>query len=364
MTPHKASNDRGTLLFDRRFPGVGRLRTASGTKEPALFRKLNRMLTNLYEANPPRIDVLLAIQAGRIRPIEVYEMQQGGDLSVIPSGNGLEHLEALWGAWVDATANVATRRMRRQALGLLRPFTRARVPLVAHLPEAMRGYRRTCETAGTPAAFNRVRAAAMAFLRDELGTTSTLYAEVKGTAKLTEVRHKRPAPPILEAIRFRDELPAPLAAMWWAMARTGMGPKEYGGAWEQDARVVRIGGTKRKARVRVVPLLGGTAIPSPPMHRKTFELKLAAFCRASQGRWALTGYDARRAYGWLAEKAGLVQTERKQLMGHSIKADVTDGYSAAAPGGWLEAAGHAMQALIDEAEAALREERRAALKVG
>lgn len=362
MAPHKASNGRGSLLFDRRFPGVGRIRTATGTKDPALMRKLDRMLTNLFEANPPRLDVLRAIQEGRLRPLEVYEMQLAGDLSTIPGGNGLEVLRDVWTAWVEDTPHPKTKTARRLALPVLEGYCASTLPLVAHLPKAVRQYRAACARAETPAAFNRVRATVLAFIRDYIGLTDVLHVEVSGIQRLEEVKHKRPAPTLATVLQVRELLEPEVGAMWWSMVRTGMGLEEYWGRWEAGPVTVAIHGTKRRSRDRIIPRVG--QITPPAMHRKTFELRLKAFTTTNAQGLDVEPYDARRAFAHVLELAGIPMTRRKQYMGHSVKGDVTEGYTATALAPFIPEDAAAMARVIEVAEHAHREARRGHLKVG
>lgn len=67
MTPYQ-SNRRGSLILDRVFRGVGRLRRATGTKSVKLFEKFDKMLTTLYEGG--RRDILISIRDGRLTILE------------------------------------------------------------------------------------------------------------------------------------------------------------------------------------------------------------------------------------------------------------------------------------------------------
>ncbi len=56
---------RGTLVIDRRFPGVGRIKRATGTTDRSVFKSLSGMLDILY--NIGRVDLLRAIRDGKLR---------------------------------------------------------------------------------------------------------------------------------------------------------------------------------------------------------------------------------------------------------------------------------------------------------
>ena len=46
MTPHRDKN-LGTFVIDRRFPGVGRIKRASGATDAGVYKSLDAMLTTL-----------------------------------------------------------------------------------------------------------------------------------------------------------------------------------------------------------------------------------------------------------------------------------------------------------------------------
>lgn len=61
------SMGRGTYIIDRCFPGVGRVRRASGAQDESTFRAVNNMLSHLWTAG--RADVLEQIRDGKLHPL-------------------------------------------------------------------------------------------------------------------------------------------------------------------------------------------------------------------------------------------------------------------------------------------------------
>jgi hypothetical protein len=344
MNAHRATNGRGTLLLDRIFSGVGRIRVASGTNDLRTFKGINAMLTDFYDKG--RFDLLEAIRDKRMTPARCYSLSRGGELRAVTDPAQLEPLTPRWRAWVAQTDMKETRMGREYAW---KRMVKA-LPLDAspyHLPKAVRRMRETL--ADQPAAFNRTRAAVLAFLRDTFGKRDELYLSVTDIPVLKEVKHKRPAPTVSKAIEVRDALPRPAAALWWALYTTGMGRGEIDGLWEVLPLHVAIHGTKRETRNRIVPRIG---TPQPrAIGWKQFRLALLPF--------GLQPYDARRGFAHLMEESGVTRIRRMMYMGHAA-GDVTGGYEKAELGAFVESDAALMRAKIDAVEA----ERYAAVKAG
>lgn len=89
-----------TLVIDRRFRGVGRIKRASGTKVPAMKRRLERMLESLYSEG--RLDLLRLIRDGNLTLLEVHDAYQRKALAQLPTGQTVAPLVATMRAWVDS----------------------------------------------------------------------------------------------------------------------------------------------------------------------------------------------------------------------------------------------------------------------
>ncbi len=108
-----------TLIIDRTFDGVGRIKLRCGTTLPAVRRKLNRMLDAL--ANEGRIDLLRAVRDLKVSLMELHDYYQRNALHAITDGASARPLTAAWLAWIeqkDCTA--AHKRSLAQSLRHLR----------------------------------------------------------------------------------------------------------------------------------------------------------------------------------------------------------------------------------------------------
>lgn len=350
MTPHRTSNGRGTFMLDRRFAGVGRIHRASGTTDARTLRGMNAMLTRLFELG--RLDTLRAIRTGDLHPLVAYNLYRTGELKELPDLQTVRSLAGDWQQWQEATPRKQTRRGRGYAWSKLEDVLSSRATL-AELPEALRALRQ--ELHEHPPAFNRTRAAVLAFVRDTVGRSHQLYASCSDVVPLRERREKRAAPPIAKAIRVREALPAPAAAIWWSMYLTGMGPDEFDSGWEIVGDQVRIPGTKREARDRLIPVFG--MLERRAMGWKQYRAALATLPAVLR----VQRYDARRGFLHLLEEARVTRIRRKMYAGHAL-GDVTGGYERAELEAFVAQDRQAVQRKLAEVEQAVAAERRTELK--
>ena len=309
-----------TLIIDRTFPGVGRIKRATGTTLPLVRRKLSRMLTSLYEDG--RLDLLRAVRDGDLTMLEVHHAYQRRELDKLPTAATVKPLAAAMRIWIDGlTADVDVSARHKGSLETSRRyFERAEAKAaIADLPRLLERLRESLGKAH-PRSFNLARAAALAFVRSTLKRSHPLWLAVAAV----EVRKMKPARAHapLSPEQLRNFFPAPetdaVDAIAWGMATTGMGAGEYWGVWSVKPDRVHVVGTKRAGRVRDVPLVRAPAAPA--MHRRTFEDKL----RERTGR-AITAYDLRRTYANWMEASGVPRTRRKLYLGHGA-GDVTGLY--------------------------------------
>lgn len=309
-----------TLVIDRIFRGVGRIKKRSGTTVPALQRRLDRMLTALFDEG--RLDILRAIRDGKLTLMEVHDAYQKKALDKLPMAEELRPLGATMAAWVEQLSvpldcsahHKASLVTSRRYLGALAPKAS-----LAELPAVLERLRDSLGKAH-PRSFNLARAAALAFVRARLKRNHPLWLAVAAVEprKVAKTAKRRPLTP--DAMRGFFPAPEsdPLDAIAWGMVTTGMHAQEYWGSWSVLADRVAVAGTKRSGRVRDVPLVMVPPIPTWE-HRRTFEDKFRERTRE------FTPYDLRRTYSNWMESAGIPRTRRRLYMGHGAK-DVTDLY--------------------------------------
>jgi len=110
MSRHRVSPN-GSLRFDRRFRGVGRIALASGTRDVTLFHAFDRMLTELHEGG--YVDVLRAIKSRQVTVQEVYDARRARRLTSVAAD--LVLYRPLWvavDAWLPRSARAEASRKR------------------------------------------------------------------------------------------------------------------------------------------------------------------------------------------------------------------------------------------------------------
>ena len=312
MTPHQ-SNLRGSLMIDRVFRGVGRVKRATGTRNVKLFERFNAMLTDLYEGG--RRDVLISIRDGRLGILEVWEQFRLGRWDLIPTREHLESLKQTFETWTDEyeCSDKHRKSLKDSCAYLVAVAPKARI---VDLPESVVAFRK--QTADRARTFNLARSAAQAFIRSTLGRHSKIWQEIATiqTRKVVRKFHKNPQT-VVGAMKIRAQLQPNAAGIWWTLCTTGMRPAELWGEWSVERDRVKILSAKRQDLTRFVPLLAKPA--SPTMTRSGFK---SALNRLSV---KVVPYDGRRSYANWLESAGIPRTRRKLYLGHG-QTDVTDLY--------------------------------------
>lgn len=307
-----------TLVIDKNFKGVGRIRKATGTTNPTLRRKMARMLDALRD--DARLDLLLAIQAGSLSLMEVFAAYQAHELDKLPTAATAKPLAEAMKAWIDGLqAPEQISKKHKESLETSRRYLAARSDATINdLPDVLEGLRESLG-AKHPRSFNLCLAAASRFVRAKFKRSHPLYSAVRAVETLKEPakRKRHPLTPDELSSLFPSPESDPTDAVVWGMVITGMHAEEYWGRWHVKADRIHIAGTKRGGRVRDVPLVARPAVPR--VHRRTWEDKFRE--RTS----ALTPYDLRRSYANWLESAGIPRTRRKLYMGHGAT-DVTDLY--------------------------------------
>lgn len=297
------------------FPGVGRIRRASGATTKATFTAMNGMLTTLFSAG--RLDVLYGLRDGTIHPMVVYNAFRVGRLDELPSPTAMLPFADAYEAWRGKLDCSVWHRQSLKSSGVRLNNTLPARGTNADLPFALRELRDTLRA--TPRTFNVTRSAVLAFLRDEVGRGDALYRACLSIQSLRVKPKKAKRPQTVEALEttlegfWEDEA---FRVACWSMAVTGMGPGEYWGHWDYTTDGIAIHGTKREGRERVVPDVGIAL--KPLCTRSVYQDRCEAI-----GLWS--PYDMRRSFANWVEAAGIPRTRRKLYMGHGAT-DITDLY--------------------------------------
>lgn len=302
-----------SLVLDRQFRGVGRIKRATGTDDPKLFNLLNAMLTTLYRAG--RIDVLQAIKTGGLTPLEVWSRYRTSELDRLPTVETMKLLHDELETWVEhADTGLWNRAARRYGVrAILRLANKDST--VQDLPRLLREY---ATSANGATMFNRARSAIQAYLRDTVGKSHPIYLRVTDVrAKRVVTREGNPqSPDQMRALTAK--LHPAHANIAWAMALTGMGPGELWGSWKIEADHIHVRGTKRDARVRRIPLIW-------PIERPTRKYRRFLIALDNASEKTVKPYDLRRTFAHWMEMAGIPRTRRRMYMGHRV-ADITELY--------------------------------------
>jgi integrase len=335
MTPHR-TNKRGTYTLDRQFRGVGRIKRASGTNDPALFKLVDAMLGTLAQAG--RIDILQAIKNGTLTPLEVWSRFRLQELERLPTVETMVGLKPALEEWV-ATAEASDwhRASRKYSVAAILRLA-LKDATVQDLPRVLRSYQKKAKGAPT---FNRTRAAMLAFVRDTIGQSHPIYAKIREIRVRTEKRREGNPQTVKQVTALAEKLHPAHAAIAWSMALTGMGPGELWGNWTQHKDRIHIRGTKRAGRVRDIPLVRPIGRPT-----RTYRAFLLALGAASDE--TVLPYDLRRTFANWMEEAGIPRTRRKMYLGHG-NADVTDLYERHDVERFLGEDGEKMRALLGDA---------------
>ncbi len=306
---------RGSLPLKVRIPGCAPIRRASGTDDKKIRRALVRMVHTLHEQG--RDDLVNAIAAGRLRPLQVYSQFRFNRLEDLPHADELPLLRETWRTWLaDLECSDDHRyntRLYFERWEKRLPETATIgdiVPLLATLRNEMRTRARS---------FNLGRSNVLAFLRDILGHRHKAWLDAADVLEL-KVRPKRLKHPLTpdqlrELVR---KLGDPYGPMAWTMATTGMGWKEYSGPWEREGEGLRIRGTKTAGRDRLIPIASLLYRPTGTIYAFRWHLH-----KVSDGR--VTPYDLRRTFAGLMVEAGIPRPRRKSYMGHTA-GDITGLY--------------------------------------
>lgn len=352
MTPHR-SHARGTLVIDRQFAGIGRLRRASGTVDPREYQQINDLLTTLFRRR--RLDHLAAIRDGLAHPLDLLiQVQRRGldSLDDLPLPQDLKPIADAWESWVAGTRRPNTRRMYAQAWRYLLRHLPDQATL-GDLPAALLALR--AEQRDKAPTFNRTRASVQAFVSFTAGTKHPAYVALEGIGKLTEATERREGLTIGQAIAIRHALAPEAGAIWWQLVTTGMRVgelyMEQGATWSTNDTTVMVAGTKTRNASRVLPRLADLVAPSLPLRR----------LRGLLREHGVTPHVARYTFKVFAEDAGLPSNRVEQYMGRSPRG-MSGLYSRVELASWVAQDRPLLLAYLAAAEQRATTDRRAGLR--
>jgi hypothetical protein len=388
VTPHR-DRGKGSFLIDRRLPGVGRFKMASGTSNRAELRAFNDLLSGLAEAG--RVDLLRALNAGTYDLRTVLRHWREQSLAELPTGEGLAPLAPALALFLKGRE--VARKTRQDMTTAFAHLERAAgtTGTVSGLSVALRALKETMREARTPHAFNKARAYALAFARHTHGKHSPLWNAVSGVDPFTEkerarlmarneMRRQALVRRSLSVVEFdmackafvdvpihggkrgggktlrRTVRAAELREMAWTLVTSGMRPQEF---WRRDradwrvvtlGNVIRVEGTKTRAAARFTLAL--PPVVGPVVGEALFRRAFAAATERALGV-SLDVYSLRRTFAAWGEDVRLIETRRKAYLGHG-KRDVTDVYLQRDVLPYVSRDGAQLRAWIEEQRAEAR----------
>lgn len=320
-------------IIDRHFPGIGRVRRASGTSDLSTHRAIGAMFTMLVKKG--RLDLVRAWADGIIHAMDLYDRYRTEKLALLPSA---ESMRPLW--TVDpkrpgaADAHLATIKNHHTATSVrhtwaaLKALPRGESATIADIPMLVDSFRRACEQAGHPRMFTNGRNNVRAFLRATVGTSHPLYLAVKEIQPLP-LGHT-PGRPFTRTTlatfltAMREQHGDYIADVARSLALSGMRPEEYWGEWQQTGpHVITVRTAKQrtgsKPKYRQVFTVCAIVRAGRGASRQTFEKKFRQVTTEHEP------YDLRRTFMHLMEQARIPRSRRRMYLGHAV-GDVGDLY--------------------------------------
>jgi hypothetical protein len=311
-------------VIDRKFPGIGRVRKASGTSDASTHKAILAMFTMLVKKG--RLDLVRAWADGLIHAMDLYDRYRTEKLDQLPSAETMRPLWSVADEWLTTIPAKQLHRARsvRHSWLALKRLPQPAQASIAHLPALLTTYRAQCEAKETAQMFVNARNNARAFLRDTVGTMHPLYLAVARVEPLTTNRaahhpFTRTSLPVFLAAMREQHGPA-IEAMARTLALTGMRPEEYWHDWSVEDGVLRVRTAKqRRGKVKYRRVFLVTDPVRPTVARRTFEDKMRQVTRHH------ICYDLRRTFMHLMEEARITPSRRRYYLGHSA-GDVSELY--------------------------------------
>ena len=328
--PHRTSKN-GTFRLDRRFPGVGRIAVASGATTSTEFRKRDALLTRLYDQG--RLDLLRAIQSGKLNTTEVYAADRMSQLDSLTGDRALLSAN-LWEAvknWTPTSAPAKqTRRRYATSFGTLeRSGVLSSSATVGELASVdWRALGATWK--GGPSDWNHLRRAVSRFLTLHLGDVHhPLRRQVVKAIPTRKENSRVPDLPLTLFWAIVQAAPEYLRSAYITMAALGLRVGEYLKLTKDHllphSLSVRIPGTKTAESATVVRVderlwpwvVAG--VPSPLAYKWLREYFKRAL-KAAEAPLDLRLHDLRHCYAqWLVD-AGASEARVQVGMRHATAA--------------------------------------------
>lgn len=307
----------GTLVFDKRVKGIGRIKRNSGTNDPKLFAAYDSMFYNLKDQQ--KYDFLKALKKGTTTLGELHRYWSTHRLRDLPTVQHIIGVEAGMRKWVDSHCkNETTRKGYQWCINRLVKYNPNGTE--TDLPEMVKDCRKGCQNSGITRQFNMTRSVVLSYLGDQYSTQHPLYLAVK-CIKTIPVGNRRggSARTVREVIEGLSNISYhPARQVFFAMCLTGMGNSEFEGQWAVNENKVIVNGTKRASRDRQVPYwFPFIHTPRPTIDESYLRLNF----RKAGLDWHI--YDGRRTFAHWCEMAGVPMTRIKLYMGHKQSGDVT-----------------------------------------
>lgn len=322
-------NGRGTIPIDRSFRGVGRIRTASGTTDDAVYVRMMDALDSLYDAG--NLPTLEALRDGQVTAMEVYaNTVKKGATSQMTVNLDRPLIDTINSWLVNHAIKDATRKSYADHLAVLYKFCNAKDQL-RELVKRLDAFRKSSMKRKTGTTFNRTRAVLMAFAKSEYRDTSPFYQSIRQVPVIPNVRsgQSNMAVSVGDIVRLTDAIDPKAAPMVWSMCFGGFRLGEYleknQVTWEtkKDRLIIHIHnpGHGNKGYTRTVML------PFPLTQSTIGDRQFRRYIDRAKGPLSLdvTTHTFRKCFAHWMELAGIPRTRRMAYLGHG-KTDVTDIY--------------------------------------
>jgi len=322
------TNGRGTIQITRTFAGVGKIRVASGTKDPKTYANIVDAMEGLF--NVGNLATLQALKEGRLKPVDLLHRVRNQGVNVVQGGEDSTPLLASLWKWLEThDVKENTRRgYKSHLLGFAKTCKASDTARDA--PVRFAKYRKRCREKDIARSFNQARSALMAWASTEFRKRSAVYQDLRDIAPLAQIRKvHNDAISVLDVIKLTEVMPDIYADMTWSVCFSGMRIGEYfseNGTFWNDARdrievIKNTPGHGNKGFSRTV--MRPFDISPPTRGKRQFKRELEK-ARQRQGVSA-TPNTFRKCFGFWSSESQISQTRIKAYMGHQ-NTSITDIY--------------------------------------